>query len=82
TPRCTILGNDRCSVQTVEHILAALRAYELDNVIIEIDGPEIPILDGSAFGFVEVIEDAGTAVLDSTKEVYRIHDPIFWSKGD
>lgn len=82
TPRCTILGNEKCSVQTVEHILAALKAYELDNVIVEIDGPEIPILDGSASGFVEVIENAGSAVLASTKEVYRLHDPIFWSKGD
>ncbi|MCH9614389.1 MAG: UDP-3-O-acyl-N-acetylglucosamine deacetylase [Chlamydiia bacterium] len=82
TPRCTILGNDKCSVQTVEHILAALKAFELDNVIIEIDGPEIPSMDGSAQEFVQIIEDAGSAVLDSTKEVYRLHDPIFWSKGD
>lgn len=82
TPRCTILGNDKCSVQTVEHILAALKAFELDNIIIEIDGPEIPSMDGSAQEFVQIIEDAGTAVLDSTKEVYRLHDPIFWSKGD
>ncbi len=56
TPRCTIIGCGNDSVQTVEHLLAALRAFGIDNLLIEISGPEVPIFDGSAKRFVEMIE--------------------------
>lgn len=82
TPRCTILGNKFVSVQTVEHVLAALRAYEIDNLVIEIDGPEVPSCDGSAAPFVEMIESAGVRIQDKTKFVRRLYEPVFWSKGD
>jgi len=82
TPRCTILGSDQVQVQTVEHILSALRAYDLDNVIIEIDGPEIPSCDGSSMPFVELIEEAGVVSQSATKRVFHLESPVFWSKGD
>jgi len=57
---CTVLsGMDGVSVATVEHLLAALRGLGVDNVDIEVDGNEIPIMDGSAEPFVDAIEEAG-----------------------
>ena len=82
TPRCTILGTSQFQIQTVEHILSAVKAFDLDNVIIEIDGPEIPSCDGSSLPFVEMIRKAGVVSQLATKKVHHLEMPIFWSKGD
>ncbi|CCB90018.1 UDP-3-O-acyl-N-acetylglucosamine deacetylase [Simkania negevensis] len=82
TPRCTILGNSEFQIQTVEHILSTLKAFDLDNVIIEIDGPEVPSCDGSALAFVDMVQKAGVLSQTATKKVYHLHAPVFWSKGD
>lgn len=82
TPRCTIIGNGKDSVQTVEHLLAALCAYGLDNVLIEIDGPEVPIFDGSAQQFVALIEEAGIVEQQGVKKIHLIETPIFWSQAE
>jgi UDP-3-O-[3-hydroxymyristoyl] N-acetylglucosamine deacetylase len=82
TPRCTIIGCGSDSVQTVEHLLAALRAYEIDNILIEVSGCEVPIFDGSSGRFVEMIEEAGVCELEEEKEVIRLKTPVFWSHGD
>ncbi|WP_420421918.1 UDP-3-O-acyl-N-acetylglucosamine deacetylase [Simkania sp.] len=82
TPRCTILGNSEFQIQTVEHILSTLKAFDLDNVIIEIDGPEVPSCDGSALAFVDMIQKAGVLSQTATKKVYHLETPVFWSKGD
>lgn len=82
TPRCTILGTDDFQVQTVEHILSAIKAYDIDNLLIEIEGPEIPSCDGSAMPFVELIEKAGVIAQSKTKKIHHLEAPIFWSKGD
>ena len=81
TPRCTLIGDQKVCVQTVEHLLAALKAYEIDNALIEISGSEVPILDGSSLPFVEMIERAGVVELGSTRYVYGIQSPVFWSQG-
>ena len=81
TPRCTIIGNGTDSVQTVEHLLAALRAYDVDNVLIEITGGEVPIFDGSSKVFVEMIESAGVLPQVEQKTVLRLKEPLFWSQG-
>ena len=68
TRLCTTLSNDAgVSVSTVEHLMAALAGCELDNVIVEINGPELPIMDGSAEPFVFLIDCAG--VVDQTIEI-------------
>src|SRR5438128_1252552 len=59
TTRSTTLGKDSVRISTVEHLLSALAGCGVDNAIIEVDGPEIPILDGSALPFVEAIVSAG-----------------------
>lgn len=82
TPRCTIIGSGKIIVQTVEHLLAAIRAYNIDNVLIEISGGEVPIFDGSSKHFVELIEKAGICELEAEKEFLRLKAPIFWSQGD
>ena len=57
TRLCTVVGDpSRGSVSTVEHLMAALRGLGVDNVIVEIDGPEMPIMDGSSQVFVEAID--------------------------
>jgi len=84
--RCTMLTNKEASVQTVEHLLAALRAFEIDNVLIEISGPEVPILDGSAAAFVTQLalaqKEGHISTLDAVKPIYRLSYPIYWSRGD
>ena len=82
TPRCTIIGNGTESVQTVEHLLAALRAYDIDNVLIEISGSEVPIMDGSSMPFVCMIEESGICQQEEEKELMRLQKPVFWSQGD
>lgn len=82
TPKCTILGNADASVQTVEHLLAALSAYRIDHVVIEISGPEVPIFDGSALTFVEWIERAGICELANEKKHVTLQVPVYWSSGD
>lgn len=59
--RCTSLGTDGVRVDTVEHLLSALRGLRVDNARIEVEGPELPILDGSALPWVEAIQSVGIA---------------------
>ena len=66
---CTTIGNEKFQVSTVEHIMAALFALGIDNLIVEIDGPEVPILDGSAEEFVVAIDEAGIE-LQAVKRCY------------
>jgi UDP-3-O-[3-hydroxymyristoyl] N-acetylglucosamine deacetylase len=82
TPRCTIIGSGIATVQTVEHLLAALRAYEIDNVLIEISGSEVPIFDGSSRAFVAMIEEAGVCEQDAVKQILRLKTPVYWSEGE
>jgi UDP-3-O-[3-hydroxymyristoyl] N-acetylglucosamine deacetylase len=81
-PRCTIIGDGKDFVQTVEHLLAALRACDIDNALVEISGYEVPIFDGSAHHFVLMIEEAGVRELSSERNLFRLKCPVFWSKGD
>ena len=70
---CTMLGDGNgASVATVEHLLAALRGLGVDNALIEIDSPEVPIMDGSASRFVEAIDEVGLAELDSPRRFLKV----------
>jgi UDP-3-O-[3-hydroxymyristoyl] N-acetylglucosamine deacetylase len=60
TRMATTIGRGKATVSTVEHLMAALQGMGVDNVIAEIDGPEIPIMDGSSAAFVEAITEVGT----------------------
>ncbi len=72
TSRGTTLGNGDASVSTVEHILASLFAMDIDNALIEVDGVEMPILDGSARLIVEELAKAGTVEQDEDRVYYEV----------
>ena len=76
TSRGTTLEQGEAKVSTVEHILAALVGMGVDNCLIEINGPEIPIIDGSSEPFVEIIEEAGVVEQDAAKAWYTIDTNI------
>ncbi|MEE2997051.1 MAG: UDP-3-O-acyl-N-acetylglucosamine deacetylase [Pseudomonadota bacterium] len=73
TRLATTVGNDHgATVSTIEHLMAALAGCEIDNVLIEVDGPEIPIMDGSAAPFVLLIESAGTLEQNAARTAIKI----------
>ncbi|MGH7474734.1 MAG: UDP-3-O-acyl-N-acetylglucosamine deacetylase [Longimicrobiales bacterium] len=76
TERGTSLGSDSVGVQTVEHLLAAAAALRLDNLVIEIDGPEVPIVDGSFRPFVQLFTDAGVVEQDRNARHVRLEQPV------
>ncbi|MEP6512993.1 MAG: bifunctional UDP-3-O-[3-hydroxymyristoyl] N-acetylglucosamine deacetylase/3-hydroxyacyl-ACP dehydratase [Parafilimonas sp.] len=76
TNRGTTLEIGDAKINTVEHILAALAGMGVDNVLIELNGPEIPIIDGSAEPFVEIIDEAGVMEQDAAKIWYSIEENI------
>lgn len=78
----TTVGKDDVQVGTVEHLLAAIMACGITDVDIHIDGPEVPIIDGSALPFMHLIDAAGVRELDSTIAVLRVREPIEVSQGD
>jgi UDP-3-O-[3-hydroxymyristoyl] N-acetylglucosamine deacetylase len=83
TEFATVLGDENGpAVSTTEHILAALRALGVDNAVIEIDGPEIPIMDGSAAPFVVAIDQAGIVTLPASRRYIRVLKPVRVVKGD
>jgi len=80
---CTVLsGMHGVSVATVEHLLAALRGLGIDNVDIEVDGNEIPIMDGSAEPFVDAIEEAGLRELDEPRRYIKVLRSVKVKDGD
>jgi UDP-3-O-[3-hydroxymyristoyl] N-acetylglucosamine deacetylase/3-hydroxyacyl-[acyl-carrier-protein] dehydratase len=76
TERRTQLGTGENTVHTVEHVLAACAAIGVDDVIIEMDGPEPPILDGSAAPFFEALAGAGLAALEGQPEILTLGEPV------
>lgn len=72
TVLCTTISHQGASIRTIEHLLSALAGLGVDNLIIEIDGPELPIMDGSASAFVFLIESAGIKVLEERKKFIKI----------
>lgn len=78
----TIRNSNGIVLHTVEHVLAALRGCGVDNALIEVEGPEIPIMDGSALPFIQMIEQAGTTSQDVPRNLIWIHRPIEYRNGD
>ncbi len=73
TELCTVIGDGgRHMVSTVEHLVAALRGLNVDNCLVEVDGPETPIMDGSAAAFVEAIDRIGVRQLEAPRRYIKI----------
>ena len=82
TVRGTVLQKGDVQVSTVEHALAALFAYGIDNCLLEVNAPEFPILDGSARFYVDKIENAGVVEQDAEKEYYVVTKKIEYSNPE
>jgi UDP-3-O-[3-hydroxymyristoyl] N-acetylglucosamine deacetylase len=82
TDLCTAVGVSGTSVATIEHLMAALRALDIDNVMVEIDGPEVPVMDGSADSFIDAVDRAGIASLDAPRRYIKILKPVTVRMGE
>ncbi len=83
TDFATVLGDESGPlVSTAEHVLAALRGLGVDNAVVEIDGPEAPIMDGSAAPFVTAIDLVGLETLDQPRRYIRVLKPVKVVMGD
>lgn len=79
TTRGTVLGKNDVVVSTVEHALSALYASGIDNCLIEVNGPEVPILDGSGARFIDKIEEVGVVEQNADKDFYIIKEKMRFS---
>ncbi len=79
TARGTTISQNGASVSTIEHLMAALVGLQLDNVLIEIDGPEVPILDGSSAIFIEKIQEVGFQDQEADREFFEVTDNIHYT---
>lgn len=82
TEFATVLGDDDGPLcATAEHVLAALAGLGVDNAVVEVDGPEVPIMDGSAEAFVAAIDHAGVRSLDAPRRFLKVLKPVRVTQG-
>lgn len=81
TSRSTTIGIENVRVHTVEHVLAAIRAFHIDNLIIQVNEAEPPIADGSSSVFVEMINQAGVISQNAEVPIIYLKNPVYWSQG-
>lgn len=82
TQRATTICSDQAQVHTTEHLLAALFAFGVDNALVEMDGAEPPVDDGSAALFCEALVEAGVETLTAERKRLRIREPVFYESGE
>ena len=82
TRMATVIGKGDLRVSTIEHLMAALSACHIDNLLIQIDGPEVPIMDGSAAPFIDKILSVGVIRLGQSRKIISITKPIHYKEGD
>ena len=82
TLNATTLGRGSASVSTVEHCLSVLTALRIDNLLIEVDGPEMPAMDGSANTFLKALREAGLVEQDHPKKYAYVNQVIYYSDKD
>lgn len=76
TTLCTAIGADDFSVSTIEHLMAAISALNIDNLLIEIDGPEVPIMSGGSLEFTEAFMKAGLIAQPNSRSYIKIIEPV------
>jgi UDP-3-O-[3-hydroxymyristoyl] N-acetylglucosamine deacetylase / 3-hydroxyacyl-[acyl-carrier-protein] dehydratase len=79
TSRGTTIEDKGIRVSTIEHVMAALVGLKIDNVLIEIDGPETPIADGSSLYYVNALKEAGIIELEADRKIYEIKEKIVYT---
>jgi UDP-3-O-[3-hydroxymyristoyl] N-acetylglucosamine deacetylase len=78
----TVLTHDTVRVDTVEHLLSALVSLGVDNAVVELNSPEVPIMDGSAAPFVYLIQEAGVKDLDVPRQYLKVRRPVSLTRVD
>ncbi|CAD7037693.1 UDP-3-O-acyl-N-acetylglucosamine deacetylase [Pseudorhizobium halotolerans] len=82
TDLCTVLGGSPARwIATIEHVMAALYALSIDNVVVEVDAGEMPIMDGSSYPFIEALEQAGIVNLGAKRRYIRVVKPVRIDSG-
>ena len=76
--RGTTIEQSGARVSTIEHTLAALVGLEIDNVLIQLDGPECPIMDGSSIQFIEILKEAGSEEQNALRDFFDVQEPVFY----
>lgn len=79
---CTTLGVNGASVAVVEHLMAAFSALEIDNATVEVEGPEIPVMDGSAEAFIDAVDRVGVTTLAAPRRFIKVKKPVRHNVGD
>jgi len=83
TQLCTVIGDATgATVATIEHLMSALAGLGIDNVVVEVDGPEMPILDGSSRLFVDAIDQVGVKTLNVARKVVKVLKPVKVEHGN
>ncbi|MFI5296144.1 MAG: UDP-3-O-acyl-N-acetylglucosamine deacetylase [Thermodesulfovibrionales bacterium] len=82
TAFATTIGQDGAKIRTVEHIMAALAGLGIDNIFVDVNGPEIPILDGSSTELISIILKAGIAKQGKKRPYLRIKRPVIFDDGN
>lgn len=82
TRMCTVIGHGDARVGTIEHLMAALSAAGVDNAIIELDGPEVPVLDGSSEPWLFLLDCAGLQSQDTARGAIEVLCPVRVQDGD
>lgn len=78
TPRCTTLEEGGVSIHTVEHVLSALKGMNIDNAVIEVNGPEVPIMQGNSVEFAKAIGQSGIQEQDAHRLSYSLKEPLIY----
>lgn len=82
TSRCTTIGIGDVHVHTIEHVMAAINANKIDNLIVEVSNLEPPVANGGSDVFVDMIDQAGVKELEATTPIIAIKSPVYFSDGD
>lgn len=82
TTMATTISEGSATIATTEHLLAAINGLSIDNIIIELDGPEVPIMDGSSAQFIDMLHDAGIRQQKSYRRLVKITREISFRDGD
>ena len=82
TRMATVIGSRGVTVSTIEHLMAALAAFGIDNLHVDIDGPEVPVLDGSAAPFIRELQQAGIKTLTRSRKFIAIRKPLEIIEGE
>jgi UDP-3-O-[3-hydroxymyristoyl] N-acetylglucosamine deacetylase len=82
TSLATTIGSNGASISTVEHLMATLAGLGIDNALVEVNGPEVPIFDGSAASYFRLLQKAGLKRQNAFRQYYKVEEPLTITDGD